>query len=687
MESSLSSGFHWELSGDDPASQVIAQIDLSSGARKYIEDPFNSESEALESLSQLLPDIGALVTVPCSPKTINSVRGRAQELKIVIVVDSDEERLSLWRDKFQNETPDCETLLLPKDFSKADAMLRERLSEFECGLFLGKCAVYIPQRFRRIEKDLSEFLESSVLHLQREACSIAAMKSAKSWRKTLNQILNTKFRSSCTTPAPAEGAGSVVLVGAGPSLDMNIDILRDYSDRATIIATDGALNSLLKSGVVPDMAASMDGVLHCWRYFAGAGDRLKDIALAASVNTGSALVRLYPGKVSLYAEDDMPSWLSPLVAGLPKVKHGQCVGHFAFHVAESLKPEEIILVGFDLAYRDGQFHPKDMPYKYSEELKDSFKRNMVEVDAAAGGKVSTDLSMSFYLKYFERAFEASACRVIDATEGGAKKRGAIVKSLKDALSAKRPARKIIPEWNQEYNSCDFLTLLTALESSISRLGPELKRISQKAAAMKKSSVGNPLSSLPLDSPHFELLNSCCNFLLLSSYADILANYRPEKFDSFKRTLAAVLEDMESSRNMLETALRLAISGAKASQSLSIALVPEEEAGHKAAKAILSGVRGVKSEILSSSPLPHIWSEMDRVGAGKVFAFDGEVIADVWELPGAVCVDIKTRFEPKPHERSLWVPGYSLVCVNDELLPAWRNFVPPDVDCSLLAQGV
>ena len=48
------------------------------------------------------------------------------------------------------------------------------------------------------------------------------------------------------------------IVSAGPSLDKNIDELKNIKGRGVIMAVDTAIKPLLKKGIVPDIVASVD---------------------------------------------------------------------------------------------------------------------------------------------------------------------------------------------------------------------------------------------------------------------------------------------------------------------------------------------------------------------------------------------------------------------------------------------
>ncbi len=674
----------WEVIDGDGQVRVLAAVDSDGGARKYLEDPFNPGSEAIEALSERLHDIAALITVPCSPSTLAELRSSAPDLKNVIVADNDSARLALWKSEFEKEVPGCETLELPQDPVEAEAVLRERLMAFDCDLFLGRCAVYVPQRFKRLGKDFSEFLESKVLYLQREACSMAATRSIHSWRGTLNQLLNAGEVEDSAIEMGAEPPKAVVIVGAGPSLDSNIKDLKEHCGKAIIISTDAALNTMLEHDVRPHIVASIDSGPLMWRLFVKNLDKLKDIPLAASVSSSRMLLERYPGRILLFSDEDPGKFQGSLFQELPKVKHGQCVGHFAFHLAESLRPETIVMIGFDLAYRDGKFHSSGMQYKYDKDFKRSFESTKSFVQAASGGLVQTDLSLEFFLKYFEKAIAESSCKVVDATEGGALKRGASISSLRDAISSKPAAKPLSFKAASGSALPARRAKVAAFRKSLRSLEPLFLKIREQAASMSRDKAANPLKLLPLESPEFDMLSSCANFLLMAEFSKELSSYNPSRFERFKGKLELLVSDLEACARTLGMALDVSGPSWRRDPSSSIALLPE--AFDKGlASSLIAKVSPGAPVLSSDSPLDLLWDAMMRRQAGRVVCFDGKAAPELWAVPRGSCLDIKTRFEPSSHDKTIWIPGYKMLCLGEDVFDKWRGFAPQDVECSLLEE--
>ena len=193
-----------------------------------------------------------------------------------------------------------------------------------------------------------------------------------------------------------------VIIAAGPSLKKNINDLKEAKGRAFLIAVDTALKPLIAAGM--------------------------------RRHTGKKIF-YYNGEEfiqNLYLAHGIPC------SGLPS---GGSVSNSAFSLAEMLGFQTIILVGQDLAYTGNRSH---MEGTFSEEDIQKKRVNATAtVEDLNGTMVPTQPNMLMFLKWFEdRMKERPELKVIDATEGGAKKKGAVIMTLKDAIQTECPKEPV-----------------------------------------------------------------------------------------------------------------------------------------------------------------------------------------------------------------------------------------------------
>lgn len=223
-----------------------------------------------------------------------------------------------------------------------------------------------------------------------------------------------------------------IIVSAGPSLDKNIQDLKQAEGKAFIIATDSALKPLLRNGIKPDVAVTLDPhkppmlFLHT--------DALS-IPLVVCCVSNKKLWAVHKGKRFYFSEgntfiDDIYKTYGNIT--LQPLDTGGSVANNCFSVARYLGFQKIILIGQDLAYPENKRHAFAVYDKVDEAEK---HREYVEVEDIYGNMVITDYNMESYLRWFEGQLVLyPEVKVMDATEGGAKIQGTEIITLKDAIA-------------------------------------------------------------------------------------------------------------------------------------------------------------------------------------------------------------------------------------------------------------
>lgn len=136
----------------------------------------------------------------------------------------------------------------------------------------------------------------------------------------------------------------------------------------------------------------------------------------------------------------------PLARRSP-MEAGATVMHLAFYLAQWLGCDPIIFIGQDLGFgghvyyapgvamhrawrpETGRFQTLEMKEWERIVRQRAILRKVKDIH---GRDIYTDEQMFTYLEQFERDFARARCRIIDATEGGARKRGAEVMTLHEA---------------------------------------------------------------------------------------------------------------------------------------------------------------------------------------------------------------------------------------------------------------
>lgn len=248
-----------------------------------------------------------------------------------------------------------------------------------------------------------------------------------------------------------------IVVSAGPSLSKNIELLREAKGKAVIIAVQTVLKTLLNMGIEPDFVTSLDYSEISGRFFRGIED-FGNVHLIAETKVSWAVTDLFTGKKSLLKNEFADMCLGEHAKRREGLKAGATVAHLSFYLAEYIGADPIVMIGQDLGFTDNCYYSAGNPIHeiWNVELNRFYTLEMKEWERIAGhrsilrrvtdihGKnIYTDEQMFAYLQQFERDFSETASTVIDATEGGAKKRGSVIMTLREVLD--KYAEKQIPD--------------------------------------------------------------------------------------------------------------------------------------------------------------------------------------------------------------------------------------------------
>lgn len=236
----------------------------------------------------------------------------------------------------------------------------------------------------------------------------------------------------------------VIIVSAGPSLNKNINILKQAKGKMIIIAVDTALRFLLEKDIIPDLTISIDPVKPV-KYYADA--RAKEIPCIIDICANPEIVKNQKGRLFLLASNQYLTDLFDLIKKPYKKNQpgGGSVATVAFALLYELGIKNIILIGQDLASDNGKTHAGTTN---EGELGD------IPVEGIYGDTIRTRPDWYAYLKWFETAIKAikensEDIRVIDATEGGALIHGTEIMTLQEAINEFKDAGGVIPEINFE----------------------------------------------------------------------------------------------------------------------------------------------------------------------------------------------------------------------------------------------
>ncbi|KLU62637.1 hypothetical protein CEB3_c09490 [Peptococcaceae bacterium CEB3] len=229
----------------------------------------------------------------------------------------------------------------------------------------------------------------------------------------------------------------VIIVGAGPSLNKNIEQLAEAKGRALILCVDTAYRSLAQRGIVPDLLVTLDGSPMNAEHMRGTD--YKEVPLLLDVSSHREILRRHgcsSAKVVLSASGYHLAWWQRILGGedgYTSLATGGSVATAAFSFARHIGADPVILVGVDLSYPNGACYARGTLHaeRTLEEVRS--ERSLYPVPDIEGNTVMTTADYRYYLRWLHANAALQERRYINATEGGAVREGFEIKTLRAVL--------------------------------------------------------------------------------------------------------------------------------------------------------------------------------------------------------------------------------------------------------------
>lgn len=229
---------------------------------------------------------------------------------------------------------------------------------------------------------------------------------------------------------------NAIIVSTGPSLTKQLPLLKKYANKATIFCADSAYPILAKHDIKPDYVCMLerdDIVSKCFDNDFKEFDKGILFILASVVHKEVIEFLERNNREYMLAHRPLHFAVSLNLKEFGYIGVGASVANMAYELAASLRHENIIFIGQDLAYaEDGSSHPREHIYGNEGEK----IRGEVYTLAYGGEKqVRTQLTWNLFRQAFEKdifwAKEKLKINTYNCTEGGARIEGTIEKPFKE----------------------------------------------------------------------------------------------------------------------------------------------------------------------------------------------------------------------------------------------------------------
>ncbi|EAL1764080.1 motility associated factor glycosyltransferase family protein [Campylobacter jejuni] len=233
---------------------------------------------------------------------------------------------------------------------------------------------------------------------------------------------------------------NAIIVSTGPSLTKQLPLLKKYANKATIFCADSAYPILAKHDIKPDYVCMLerdDIVSKCFDNDFKEFDKGILFILASVVHKEVIEFLERNNREYMLVHRPLHFAVSLNLKEFGYIGVGASVANMAYELAASLRHENIIFIGQDLAYaEDGSSHPSEHIYGNEGEK----IRGEVYTLAYGGEKqVRTQLTWNLFRQAFEKdifwAKEKLKINTYNCTEGGARIEGTIEKPFKKTCEA------------------------------------------------------------------------------------------------------------------------------------------------------------------------------------------------------------------------------------------------------------
>lgn len=241
-----------------------------------------------------------------------------------------------------------------------------------------------------------------------------------------------------------------IVVASGPSLDKNIDLLKEAEGNAVIIACDASYQQCIKRGVKPDAIASIERDIPTYNFFYKGKKFDDDLVFVGPGLVWPDILEEFPGKKILMSKnpDGADGWWMRHFDNVKFEVMGFSCANVAHAVLEAAGCDPIILIGQDLAYTDDKQHSEEAHAVFGSDNQIVSEGSYIWTEDIYGNQVKTSKTFNLFREYFERKTELGMHTLIDATEGGAKIQGSKIMSFREAIDqyCTKPKDKAIYEY-------------------------------------------------------------------------------------------------------------------------------------------------------------------------------------------------------------------------------------------------
>ncbi|KNZ42655.1 6-hydroxymethylpterin diphosphokinase MptE-like protein [Acetobacterium bakii] len=239
-----------------------------------------------------------------------------------------------------------------------------------------------------------------------------------------------------------------ILVSAGPSLDYEIENLKLIKEKklAHIFAVGSALNTLIHNNIYPDAMCTYDPLEENQAAFIKVNElNITTIPVIFGSSVGFETLQNYQGPKyhMITSQDTVSQFFLNLVNGeeLVTVKDAPSIAVVTLELLHKLEFDQVILVGQNLAYKDGKHYAEGIDYQIT--IDKERDEHLIKAVDVSGDAILTSESFNSMRKQIEATIKNFDMVVINTTLGGAHIEGTQFMPMSDVISKKLKASILV----------------------------------------------------------------------------------------------------------------------------------------------------------------------------------------------------------------------------------------------------
>lgn len=251
-----------------------------------------------------------------------------------------------------------------------------------------------PQELKTEKDDMRAILEevcvqyNTAKRFEKER-SINFWRNVKSDSKLISEFDTSKFNKD------------YIVIAAGPSLDDNMEFLRENKGKKTLIAVGTVFKKLIENDIIPDMVVVLDPQARTYKQIEGIEEQKVPLLIGMSAYWKFAAA--YKGDRYLIPTVDMEEIIEfAKERNLNLWSCGGTVTALATEIANRFGAENIYLVGVDLAYPNGVTHATGTMDRKAIDLE-----NLIEVEGVGNKTVYSNRVFTKYRQDMEEMIKSN----------------------------------------------------------------------------------------------------------------------------------------------------------------------------------------------------------------------------------------------------------------------------------------